>query len=76
MILCLPLIRKLRNVYKMVDFLVRFAALISLCGLVTGYSADNFSLQIAEVVMLFIWLFSDMHHLKKLAMKIKEYFKG
>ncbi|KFA86511.1 hypothetical protein N037_03000 [Enterobacter sp. EGD-HP1] len=60
----------------MIDFLVRFAALISFCGLVTGYSADNFSLQVAEVVMIFIWIFSDMHHLKKLAMKIKDNFKG
>lgn len=55
----------------MVDFLVRFAALISFLGLVTGYGANNFSHQLVEVVMIVIWLLTDMHNLKNLATKIK-----
>lgn len=56
----------------MVDFLVRFAALISFFGLVTGYSANNFSHQLVEVVMIVIWIVTDMHNLKKLAIKIND----
>lgn len=70
-LICFQLIRKRKSGYKMVDFLVRFAALISFLGLVTGYGANNFSHQLVEVVMIVIWLLTDMHNLKNLATKIK-----
>lgn len=56
----------------MVDFLVRLSALISFLGLVTGYSANNFALQMIEVMMIAIWILTDMHSLKKLAIKIND----
>jgi|GEM_PF-1869043 len=51
---------------KAIDFIVRFAALLSLIGLITGYSKGNAELQIAEVIMIAIWFQMDFKNIKSL----------
>jgi hypothetical protein len=58
--------------YKMVNFLVRFCALLSFLGLVTGFSSNNYQLQISEIVMILIWLMSDWSNIANAVNSIKE----
>jgi len=44
---------------KILDNLVRFAALVSIIGLLTGFSSHYPSVQVIEVIMLVIWLQMD-----------------
>lgn len=51
---------------KAIDFIVRFAALLSLIGLITGYSKGNSALQVTEVIMIAIWFQMDFKNIKSL----------
>lgn len=47
-------------------FIVRFAALLSLIGLIMGYRYDDSLLKIAEILMLIIWVQMDYKQIKSL----------
>lgn len=51
---------------KIINSLVRFAALMSAIGLVTGYSDGDPALISAEIIMLAIWLQMDFKNIKSL----------
>lgn len=51
---------------KIINFIVRFAALISVIGLVTGYSKGDYALISAEIIMIAIWLQMDFKLIKSL----------
>lgn len=44
---------------KISSFVVRFAALVSFFGLVTGFQSNDMDLKWMEVVMILIWLQMD-----------------
>lgn len=54
------------------DNLVRFAALMCVAGLLTGYSSRYPSLQVIEILMLAVWLHQDYPHIKNFIEKNKK----
>lgn len=53
----------------MVDFFVRFAALISFITLISGRSLQSPALLIMEIAMIAIWFIQDFKHLKRFFIK-------
>lgn len=50
---------------KVIDNIVRFAALLSFISLATGYSFGKGDLLVFETVMIVIWLNMDWGNIKK-----------
>lgn len=59
------------GVIKVIDFIVRYAAFISITGLITGFNSNEPASVLIELGMIIIWIHSDMHHLKRLYRKFK-----
>lgn len=55
----------------MIVYIVRFAAFISLIGLITGVSFNDPTSVFIEIGMIIIWIFYDMPHLKRFYAKFK-----
>ena len=51
------------------NYVVRFAALLSFIGLVSGYRQDDMLLKLAELIMLGVWLQMDFRIIKSLFKK-------
>lgn len=51
---------------KVIDNIVRFAALLSFISFATGYSLGKGDLLVFEAVMIVIWLNMDWGNIKKL----------
>lgn len=49
----------------MINFIVRFAALVSFIALITNYSKSNTTLILMEVIMLMLWLSQDYKYMKR-----------
>lgn len=61
---------------KILDNLVRFAALMSLIGILTGFSSQRPSLQVIEVITLVIWLQMDYRSILKAIKQLSSIFKN
>ncbi|HBB9952833.1 hypothetical protein ABHD31_03710 [Enterobacter cloacae] len=59
-------------IYKIIDFLVRFAALFCFIFLVGGYSWGNTNQVMMELVMIGIWLQMDYKNILSALAKIKD----
>lgn len=57
---------------KAINYLVRFAALISAYGLITGFRPGDTNLKIMEIFMLLIWAQMDYKRISSLIKKDKD----